>query len=112
MITKDIRSMKLLIIAIAPALFASSCVNSSTAEDQASLKTAETTNGYPVAKPMLNPDTGKPVADHYISPFRPYNPIVAKSFKSGQLAGDPSTIKLDSKTGKPDQSTMKVFRIP
>lgn len=71
-----------------------------------------TSGKYPVAKPIIGTETGKPVKDHYISPYRPYNPIVAKGFRSGQTAGDPSTIKNDPKTGKPDLSTMKIFQIP
>ncbi len=67
---------------------------------------------HPVAKPIVNTTTGKAVKDHYVSPFRPYNPIVAKGFKSGQLAGDPSTIKADPKTGKPDKASMKIFKLP
>jgi hypothetical protein len=69
-------------------------------------------SSYPVAKPIIGTHTKQPVPDHYISPYKPYNPIVAKGFKSGQLAGDPSTIKNDPKTGKPDLSTMKIFKIP
>ncbi len=61
---------------------------------------------------MINPETGLPVKDHYISPYKPYNPIVAKGFKSGQLAGDPSTIQTNPTTGKPDKSTMKIFKLP
>lgn len=68
--------------------------------------------GVLIGKKMINPETGQPVKDHYISPFKPYNPIVAKGFKSGQLAGDPSTIQTNPKTGKPDKSTMKIFKLP
>ncbi len=66
----------------------------------------------PVAKRMINPTTGQTIKDHYISPFPPHNPIVAKGFKSGQLAGDPSTIQNNPNTGKPDNSTMKTFKLP
>jgi hypothetical protein len=69
-------------------------------------------SNYPVAKPIIGTQTKQPVPEHYISPYKPYNPIVAKGFKSGQLAGDPSTIKNDPKSGKPDLSTMKIFKIP
>ncbi|MGJ8654986.1 MAG: hypothetical protein ACSHX6_00940 [Akkermansiaceae bacterium] len=92
-----------LIIAASAALF-SSCANTAPGTDTAS--------SHPVAKQMVDPSTGEPVKDHYVSPFRPYNPIVAKGFKSGQLAGDPSTITADPKTGKPDKSTLKVFKLP
>jgi len=66
---------------------------------------------HPIAKPLLN-SAGKPIKDQYISPFFPHNPIIAEGFKSGQLAGDPSTIKKNTKTGKPDLSTLKVFKLP
>ena len=65
-----------------------------------------------MAKPMINSTTGAVLKDHYVSPFRPYNPVVARDFKSGQLAGDPSTIKADPKTGKPDKASMKIFKLP
>lgn len=67
---------------------------------------------YPVAKPMVDPTTGIVIKDHFVSPFRPYNPIVAKGFKSGQIAGDPSTIEIDPETGKPNNTTMKIFKLP
>ncbi len=86
------------ILATAAALASSSCSSSS--------------DNYPVAKPIIGTETGQPIKDHYISPYKPYNPIVAKGFRSGQVAGDPSTIKIDPKTGKQDLSTMKIFRIP
>ena len=72
----------------------------------------KSSDGYLIGTKMINPETGQPVKDHYISPFKPYNPIVAKGFKSGQLAGDPSTIKVNPKTGKPDKSTMQIFKLP
>jgi hypothetical protein len=53
-------------------------------------------NNYPVAKPMVDPTTG----------------IVIKGFKSGQIAGDPSTIEIDPETGKPNNTTMKIFKLP
>jgi len=67
---------------------------------------AKSDDGYPIGTKMINPETGQPVKNHYISPFKPNNPIVAKGFKSGQLAGDPSTIQINPETGKPDKSTM------
>ncbi len=97
------------LIVAATALICSSCVNNTNPN---ALQTSGISGGYPVAKPMVDPKTGQAVKDHYVSPFRPYNPIVAKGFKSGQLAGDPSTIKTDPKTGKPNKATMKVFRLP
>ena len=73
---------------------------------------AQSSDGYLIATKMINPETGQPVKDHYISPFKPYNPIVAKGFKSGQLAGDPSTIQVNPETGKAVKSTMKIFKLP
>lgn len=91
-------NFKIILLIIAGAFICSSCSNSS--------------DNYPVAKPIIGTETGQPIKDHYISPYKPYNPIVAKGFRSGQTAGDPSTIKTDPKTGKPDYSTMKIFKIP
>ena len=101
------------LIVAAAALTFSSCVNNNNnSNNPNALNTTGISGGYPVAKPMVDPKTGQAVKDHYVSPFRPYNPIVAKGFKSGQLAGDPSTIKVDPKTGKPNKATMKVFKLP
>lgn len=86
------------LIAAATALICSSCSN--------------TPGNYPVAKPMVDSKTGDTIKDHYVSPFRPYTPIAAKGFKSGQLAGDPSTIKTNPETGKPDKASMKIFKLP
>jgi hypothetical protein len=87
------------LIAVATTVTFSSCTNNGG-------------DNYPVAKPMVDAKTGDTIKDHYVSPFRPYNPIVAKGFKSGQVAGDPSTIKTDPDTGKPDKSSMKIFKLP
>ena len=46
-----------------------------------------------------------------ISPYRPYNLIDVKGYKSGEIVGDPSTATLDS-AGKPIPSTIKNFRLP
>jgi len=86
-------------IAAATAVICSSCTNIGS-------------NNHPVAKRIVDPTTKLVVKDHYVSPFRPYNPIVAKGFVSGQLAGDPSTIKTDPKTGKPNKASMKIFKLP
>ncbi len=77
-----------------------------------SVSCSNSSKNYPVAKPIIGTESGQPIKDHYISPYKPYNPIVAKGFVSGQTAGDPSTVKTDAKTGKPDYSTMKIFKIP
>ena len=46
-----------------------------------------------------------------ISPFRPYNIIDVKGYRSGDIAGDPSTAKRDA-SGKIIESTSKYFRLP
>jgi len=69
-----------------------------------------TSSQYPIAYPLVGKD-GKVVKDVYISPFPPHNPINTKGFSSGQLAGDPSTMEKDPKTGKPIKSTVKIFRL-
>lgn len=96
------------ILAAVSAIICSSCA------DYTSAAYSNTSNPsqYPVAKPMVNPNTKQVIKDHYVSPYRPYNPIVAKGFRSGQLAGDPSTMKTDPATGKPIQDTIKIFRLP
>ena len=66
---------------------------------------------YPVAQPLLD-EVGQHRKDLFISPYKPFNPINTKGFKSGDLAGDPSTAETSEKTGKPVLSTSKVFRIP
>jgi len=82
------------------------------APDPNALKAAGFSGGYPIATPLIDPATGAPMKDHYVSPFPPYNPIAARGFKSGQKAGDPSTVKVNPTTGKPDKSTMKIFMLP
>ncbi len=47
-----------------------------------------------------------------VSPYRPYNIIDVKGYKSGEIVGDPSTAKVNPSTGRPDLSTSKHFRIP
>lgn len=66
---------------------------------------------YPIAKPLLD-EAGQPVKNRFISPYKPYNVIDTTGFKSGQLAGDPSTIQYDHATGKHILSTVKKFRLP
>lgn len=66
---------------------------------------------FPLANPLLDAE-GKPVKNVYISPFSPHNPIDTKGYYSGSVVGDPSTMSINPKTGKPDTSTIKAFRIP
>ena len=47
-----------------------------------------------------------------ISPFRPYNILDVSHLKPGDLAKDPTTAVVNPKTGKPDMSTAKIFRVP
>jgi len=105
------------VTAVASTILLSSCATSLFKKKEAEVATPDpvaekSSDGYFIGTKMINPETGQPVKDHYISPFKPYNPIVAKGFKSGQLAGDPSTIEVNAETGKPDKSTMKIFKLP
>jgi len=106
------------VIAAISAILLSSCASSNIFKKKAVKETKpepvaeKSADGYLIGTKMINPETGQPVKDHYISPFKPYNPIVAKGFKSGQLAGDPSTIQVNPETGKQDKSTMKIFKLP
>jgi len=80
----------------------------------AGIATSDSATGeitYPVAKPVLD-EAGQPRKDLFISPYAPYNPIDTKGFKSGEIAGDPSTAAVSKKTGKPVLSTSKAFRLP
>ncbi len=69
--------------------------------------TATPSPGVPLAQPT--PDGKK---DMVISPFKPYNVIDVKGYKSGDIVGDPSTAKVNPTTGKVDLTTAKHFRIP
>lgn len=60
----------------------------------------------PVARPL--PDGQK---NKVISPYRPYNVIDVKGYRSGDIVGDPSTGTIDAK-GKLVPGTAKHFRIP
>ena len=46
-----------------------------------------------------------------ISPYRPYNLIDVKGYRSGEVVGDPSTAKRDA-SGKVIESTSKYFLVP
>jgi len=65
-----------------------------------------------VAKVPLAHPTPDGKKDTVISPYRPYNVIDVKGYKSGDIVGDPSTAKVNPATGKLDLSTSKHFRIP
>lgn len=49
---------------------------------------------------------------YVISPYKPHNIIDVRNMTPGHLARDPSTAEIDSKTGKPNMNTAKIFRIP
>ena len=61
--------------------------------------------------PVGRPDpTGR--ANMVISPYRPYNIIDVKGYRSGEIVGDPSTGKANPSTGQLDSRTAKFFRVP
>lgn len=64
------------------------------------------TSDYPLATPIQG------TRDQVISPYKPYNVIEVKGFRTGQLARDPSTAPIDPATGKPDLNQAKIFEIP
>jgi len=45
-------------------------------------------------------------------PWRPHNAVDVKNFKPGQLGRDPYTALVNPKTGKRDNNTGKIFRVP
>jgi len=49
---------------------------------------------------------------YVISPYPPYNVLNVKHLRPGNAAYDPTTAKVDAKTGKPDLSTAKIFIVP
>ncbi|MFK7911297.1 MAG: hypothetical protein AB8F34_11955 [Akkermansiaceae bacterium] len=51
-------------------------------------------------------------ANMVVSPYRPYNVIDVKGYRSGEIVGDPSTAKVNPTTGKYDSSSAKYFRVP
>lgn len=61
--------------------------------------------------PLAHPDPqGR--ANMVVSPYRPYNVIDVKGYRSGNIVGDPSTAKVDPATGKLNPNTAKFFRLP
>ncbi len=70
----------------------------------------------PAAESNISVPTGHPDPQNrpnmVVSPYRPYNIIDVKGYKSGEIVGDPSTAKVNPSTGRPDLSTSKHFRIP
>ena len=61
--------------------------------------------------PVAHPDPqGRP--NMVVSPYRPYNIIDVKGYRSGDIVGDPSTAKANPKTGQLDSTTAKYFRVP
>lgn len=61
--------------------------------------------------PVGRPDPqGRP--NMVLSPYRPYNIINVKGYRSGSIVGDPSTATVNPATGKLDSRTAKYFRVP
>lgn len=102
--------------AVAMAVILSSC--GSTTTDLTPPGT--TTPGAEVPAPKIKTTHNAPIghpdpqgrANMIISPYRPYNLINVKGYSSGDIVGDPSTAKINPKTGKRDPSTAKLFQIP
>jgi hypothetical protein len=92
-----------LIFSSIPLLLLASCSNTTTVAGDLNPVLAD--KNFPTAHQYQNSST------QVISPYRPHNVINVKGIKSGHLARDTSTAKLDS-AGKPITSTAKIFRIP
>jgi hypothetical protein len=69
------------------------------------------TNGDTINAPTGHPDP-KGRANMVVSPYRPYNIIDVKGYRSGDIVGDPSTAIVNPSTGRREASTAKYFRIP
>ncbi len=76
-------------------------------------------SGAEVPAPRINiakVPTGHPhpegKANMVVSPYRPYNVIDIKGYRSGDIVGDPSTGKAHPTTGVLIPGTAKCFRIP
>jgi len=97
----------LIILSISVAVVAS-CAPSSTSSSNHGVAAPVVTelSNIPVAKP--DPLGRK---NMFLSPYSPYNIIDCKGYKSGDVAGDPSTAKKDT-SGKIIESTSKYFLIP
>ena len=81
---------------------------STQAQNQASSSTA---SSVPATLPVGRV-TAEGTPNMVISPYKPYNLIDVKGYKSGEVVGDPSTAITDPKTGKVVLSTSKHFLIP
>ena len=107
----NIRFLLVLIISAPAGMLFYSCAPSSgpSGSDGSTVPapTVVNLNRIPIAKP--DPNGRKNLV---ISPYRPYNLIDVSGYKSGGIAGDPSTAVIDRKTGKPIASTARMFRIP
>ena len=111
-ITLSSKAIKLLSAMVAISA-TTSCVNQpvNPSADTASTGAGAVTKVLPIAKPVLD-ENGQPRKNLFISPYKPYNPIDTKGYKSGDVVGDPSTAGISKKTGKPVLSSSKGFRIP
>ena len=97
-ITLTLSSLSLLVLA--------SCTGTSTVTSGDDVNPIIADKKFPVAFQYQNSTS------QVISPYRPYNVINVKGLKTGHLARDPSTAKINRKTGKPNIATAKIFRIP
>lgn len=95
----------LLIIAASAVAFSACAPNATGPGGVAAPEVTELKN-IPVAKP--DPKGQKNMV---ISPYYPHNLIDVKGYKSGAVAGDPSTAKRDA-NGKIIESTSKYFLVP
>ncbi|MGJ8677915.1 MAG: hypothetical protein ACSHX0_10390 [Akkermansiaceae bacterium] len=98
------------LIAIAFVALTSCAENLPTGSSNTSATVSPTTKAMSKIPLGIRPESGS--NDLIISPYKPYNLIDVKGFKSGQVVGDPSTISTDPKTGQAIPSSIQTFRIP
>ncbi len=96
------------------------CVPSTSSPDSTATPSSSSSRGAEVPAPQVPGESKVPVGrrtpdgktNMVISPFRPYNVIDVKGYRSGDIVGDPSTAQTNSATGKLNLNTSKHFRIP
>lgn len=95
--------MKLLSLSLSAAMLAalSSCAPSNTTPDSK----VSLAGNFPIAQFKKGSKT------HVVSPYKPHNVIDVSDIQRGHLARDPSTAKIDKKTGKPILGTGNIFRV-
>lgn len=99
------KTTTLLLLAGFTAVF-SACSSTPTGSGTVDAPEVTELKDVPVAKP--DPKGRKNMV---LSPYYPYNIIDVKGYKSGAVAGDPSTAKRDA-SGKVIESTSKYFLVP